>query len=246
MGERIKSPEISIIVPVHNEAGNIAPLIEAIRHAFKKRTIEIIYVDDASTDATREELKAMLAKEPSLRMLTHSIRCGQSQALRSGIMAAQSDLIATLDGDGQNPPSDLLALEKAVRAHPSTHVLAAGVRAKRQDSLSKRFGSVFARKVRLLLLRDNHPDTGCATRVFPKELYLRLPYFNHMHRFMPSLAKREGYEVIALPVNHMARQRGSSKYSNLNRFWVSIADILGMIWLRRRSPKAVKVKDSDG
>ncbi len=238
------APEISIVVPVMNESGNITPLITAILDAFNGRDIEIIYVNDASTDATAEELSALQKTTPQLRVLTHSKRSGQSAALRSGILAAKAPLIGTLDGDGQNLPEDLVRLEQDVHANRPGLVMAAGYRVNRQDGASKRYASIAARKIRRWMLRDDHPDTGCATKVFDREIYLRLPYFDHMHRFMAPLARRDGVKVLACPVGHAARTTGISKYKTLDRLMVGISDILGVMWLIRRSPKNLDVKES--
>ena len=227
-----------------NESGNIAPLITAILDAFNGRNIEIIYVNDASTDATAEELSALQKTTPQLRVLTHSKRSGQSAALRSGILAAKAPLIGTLDGDGQNLPEDLVRLEQDVHANRPGLVMAAGYRVNRQDGASKRYASIAARKIRRWMLRDDHPDTGCATKVFDREIYLRLPYFDHMHRFMAPLARRDGVKVLACPVGHAARTTGISKYKTLDRLMVGISDILGVMWLIRRSPKNLDVKES--
>jgi dolichol-phosphate mannosyltransferase len=241
-----KQPEISVIVPVMNEAGNIEPLITDIVSAFQGRQIEIIYVDDASNDATHAELVAEKAKHSCLRAITHSHRSGQSAALRTGILAARADLIATLDGDGQNLPADLLTLEIAWQSEKASFgglVMAAGVRQKRQDSLGKRIASRWAKRIRAWMLKDQHPDSGCGIKVFDRELFLRLPYFNHIHRFMPTLANREGATVLAVPVGHAARQVGVSKYRILDRLIVGISDILGVWWLIRRSPKSLKIEE---
>ena len=241
-----KTPEISIVVPVLNEEGNITPLVEAIRKAFSGRAIEIIYVNDGSTDGSGKELARLQRRLPELRVLTHSERAGQSQSLRSGILAARAPLIATLDGDGQNPPGDLPALEAAVRKSRPGLAMAAGYRARRRDGFSKRYASRFARGVRRMMLGDSHPDTGCATKVFDRELYLRLPYFNHMHRFLPPLAQREGATVLAMPVSHATRTMGESKYRTLDRLVVGVSDIFGVMWLIRRRPKQIKVTERNG
>ena len=227
-----------------NESGNITPLVRAILDAFNGRNIEIIYVNDASTDATADELSALQKTTPQLRVLTHSKRSGQSAALRSGILAAKAPLIGTLDGDGQNLPEDLVRLEQDVHANRPGLVMAAGYRVNRQDGASKRYASIAARKIRRWMLRDDHPDTGCATKVFDREIYLRLPYFDHMHRFMAPLARRDGVKVLACPVGHAARTTGISKYKTLDRLMVGISDILGVMWLIRRSPKNLDVKES--
>lgn len=226
-----------------NEAGNIAPLITDILAAFAGRNIEIVYVNDASDDATADELAAMQKTVKCLRVLTHSVRSGQSAALRSGIFAATAPLIGTLDGDGQNLPSDLVNLEQKVLENRPGLVMAAGVRVNRQDGAAKRYASIFARKIRRWILKDDHPDTGCATKVFDRELFFKLPYFDHLHRFMPPLARREGATVLAVPVGHAARIAGQSKYQTIDRLLVGISDILGVMWLIRRSPKNLKVKE---
>jgi len=241
-----KQPEISVIVPVMNEAGNIEPLITDIVSAFAGRQIEIIYVNDASNDATYAELVAEKAKHSCLRAITHSRRSGQSAALRTGILAARADLIATLDGDGQNLPADLVTLETAWQSEKANFgglVMAAGVRQNRQDSLGKRIASRWAKRIRAWMLKDQHPDSGCGIKVFDRELFLRLPYFNHIHRFMPALANREGATVLAVHVGHAARQVGVSKYRILDRLIVGISDILGVWWLIRRSPKSLKSEE---
>ncbi len=242
-------PGISIIVPVMNEAGNITPLVTDIISAFHGCNIEIIYIDDASSDNTASELKSLQQNIKCLRVLTHSLRSGQSAALRSGIIAATAPLIGTLDGDGQNLPSDLVKLAQVLNAHradsanPDGLLMAAGVRVHRQDGAAKRYASIAARKIRKWMLKDDHPDTGCATKVFDRELFLKLPYFDHLHRFMPPLARREGATVLAVPVGHAPRITGISKYRTMDRLIVGISDILGVMWLIRRSPKNLKVKE---
>lgn len=240
-------PDISVIVPVMNEAGNIKPLITAIDEAFANRSIEIIYVNDASTDSTLDELVAEKASRKHLRIINHGKRSGQSAALRTGIFAARAETIATLDGDGQNPPADLVNLENAWQSAKQHHmlVMAAGVRKKRRDNWGKRIASRWARQFRAWLLGDSHPDSGCGIKVFDRALFLRMPYFNHIHRFMPILAKREGAEVLAVPVGHAARQVGNSKYGNLDRLLVGISDIRGVMWLMRRSPKNLDIHELD-
>ena len=231
------TPEMSIVVPVLNEAGNIIPLVEAIGKTFEGRNIEIIYVDDGSTDNTAQELLTAQKQEPRLRILSHSSPAGQSAALRKGIFAATAPLIGTLDGDMQNPPDDLLVLEKAVHANRPGLVMVAGVRANRQDSASKYIASRLGYFARRLILGEVHPDTGCATKVFDREIYIRLPFFNTMHRFIVPLARRENAKVIGMPVSHAARKIGKSKYGNLDRLMAGVIDILGVIWLMHRAPK---------
>ena len=234
------TPEISIIVPVRDEAGNIAPLIAELDTAFQGRAIEVIYVNDASSDATAAELTAAQAKYPFLCVITHQYHLGQSAALRSGILGARGALIATIDGDGQNLPADLLMLEKIwhqEKKRGNIFVMIAGHRTNRHDAWGKRVASKCAKHLRLWLLGDRHPDSGCAIKIFDRALFLRLPYFDHIHRFLPILAQREGAAVLAVAVGHRPRVAGKSKYRILDRAWVGMLDIVGVWWLMRRPPK---------
>ena len=239
--------EISVLVPVMNEAGNIAPLVEEICTALAGRSFEIIYVDDASNDDSPAELAATAAAVPQLRVLRHANRAGQSAAIRSALLAAGGRLIAVLDGDGQNVPADLPNLEAALMAQcPAGSDLvgmAAGIRAKRQDSAMRLLASRAAKWMRRTLLSDTHPDSGCGIKVLHRSLFLQLPFFNHMHRFMPSLVKRHGGLVIGVDVAHRPRVRGTSKYRILDRLIVGISDIFGVIWLLRRAPRQGQVSE---
>jgi dolichol-phosphate mannosyltransferase len=228
--------DLSIVIPVKNEAGNIAPLVAEIVAALAgKADYEIVYVDDGSTDGTGAELARLRAGNHRLRVIRHAKSCGQSAAIRSGVKAARAGWIATLDGDGQNDPADLPALWQIAKAAPATPpLLIAGHRTQRQDSWSKRRASAIANAVRRRLLHDDTPDTGCGLKLFPRVLFLDLPYFDHMHRFLPALVLREGGIVRSLPVNHRPRNRGTSKYGVLDRLGVGITDLFGVMWLRRR------------
>jgi dolichol-phosphate mannosyltransferase len=228
--------DLSIVIPVRNEAGNIVPLVAEIAAALDgKAEYEIVYVDDGSTDATAAELTRQQASHPQLRVVRHAASCGQSAAIRSGVKAARAAWIATLDGDGQNDPADIPALWQIARAAPAAPpLLIAGHRARRQDSWTKRRSSRIANAVRRAMLHDDTPDTGCGLKLFPRALYLDLPFFDHQHRFLPALVLREGGIVRSLPVNHRPRERGASKYGTWDRLWVGIADLFGMMWLRRR------------
>ena len=230
--------EISILVPVMNEAGNIRPLIDEICSAFAGRQFEIIYIDDASNDATADELTAALDTVLQLRVLRHTQRAGQSAAIRSGLLQANGDLIGVLDGDGQNVPADFPALESSVIAasKDGKMVMAAGIRQRRDDSAMRLLASRGAKWVRASLLADTHPDSGCGIKILPRALFLQLPFFNHMHRFMPSLVRRHGGVVLGVPVAHRPRIAGTSKYRILDRLLVGISDVLGVIWLLRRAP----------
>jgi len=229
-----EQPEISVLVPVMNEAGNIRPLIDEICDVFRGRAFEIIYIDDASTDATATELAEMTETVPQLRVLHHQHRSGQSAALRTGLAVAGAPLIAVLDGDGQNIPADFPALEAALLDARPALGMAGGVRKNRKDSFMRRRASAFARVMRARLLGDTHPDSGCGLKIVDKAIFDRLPYFNHMHRFMPSLVRGEGGIVLAVDVGHRGRMAGVSKYGNLDRLLVGISDMLGVIWLLRR------------
>ncbi len=228
--------DLSIVIPVRNEAGNIAPLVAEIAAALDgKADYEIVYVDDGSTDATAEELTRLQASHKQLRIVRHAKSCGQSAAIRSGVKAARAAWIATLDGDGQNDPADIPALWQIARAAPpAPPLLLAGHRAHRRDSPTKRHVSKIANAVRRAMLHDDTPDTGCGLKLFPRALYLDLPFFDHQHRFLPALVLREGGVVRSLPVNHRPRERGVSKYGVFDRLWVGIADLFGVMWLRRR------------
>lgn len=230
--------ELSVVVPVHNEADNVEPLLNEITQALEGRyDYEIIYVDDGSLDATLAGLKALQTRFPRLRVLHHRVVCGQSSALLTGVRAARSPLIATLDGDGQNDPADipnlLQALEELQQDHPLAMV--AGYRKSRRDTAWRRFSSRVANTVRGSLLRDQTPDTGCGLKVFSRELFLRLPHFDHMHRFLPALVQRAGGKVISVEVRHRPRLTGVSKYGTWQRLWVGIVDLLGVMWLQRRA-----------
>jgi dolichol-phosphate mannosyltransferase len=230
--------DLSVVVPVHNETGNLQPLLEEITQALEGLCdYEVIYVDDGSTDETLAQLGALRAAYPRLRVLKHLKGCGQSTALSTGIRAAQSPAIATLDGDGQNDPADIPRLWDALKDLQREQPLAmvAGYRKSRKDTGWRRFSSKVANAVRGGLLRDNTPDTGCGLKVFSRELFLRMPYFDHMHRFLPALTQRQGGRVISVEVNHRPRLAGVSKYGTWQRLWVGIIDLFGVMWLQRRA-----------
>ena len=230
--------ELSIVIPVHNEADNLEPLVAEIEHALDRRwDYEIVYIDDGSTDDTLERLLAVAQRSSRLRVLHHRRCCGQSTALLTGVRAARAPTIGTLDGDGQNNPADIPKLYSALLAGQSSGGLAmvAGYRAKRRDTNWRRLSSKVANGVRAFLLRDQTPDTGCGLKVFPREVFLALPYFDHMHRFLPALVQRAGWNVISVEVNHRPRLAGSSKYGTWHRLWVGLVDLLGVMWLQRRA-----------
>lgn len=231
-------PQLSVVVPVFNERGNVVPLINEISSALRGRIdFEIVYVDDHSTDDTLAVLGAAKAANPELRVLHHVSQSGQSTAIRNGIKAARGSWIATLDGDGQNDPADIPKLLAMRDQSPPQIKLFAGWRVDRKDSGSKRIASKWANAIRRRLLRDDTPDTGCGIKLFEREAFLDLPYFDHMHRYLPALMQRAGWQVRSVPVNHRARGTGVSKYNNLNRALVGIADLRGVGWLIRRSKR---------
>ena len=230
--------QLSVVVPVFNERDNVVPLINEITAALRGHLdFEIIYVDDNSKDDTLAVLSSAKAVNPELRVIRHLSQSGQSTAIRNGIKAARGSWIATLDGDGQNDPADIPKLLSMRDASPAQIKLFAGWRVDRKDTGSKRLASKWANAIRSRLLRDETPDTGCGIKLFEREAFLDLPYFDHMHRYLPALMQRAGWQVRSVPVNHRARGTGVSKYNNLNRAVVGIADLRGVGWLIRRSKR---------
>jgi len=229
------APDISVVVPVFDEAGAAPALAREIAQAFRGRSYEMIFVDDASRDGTRAALAGLKGEIPQLRVLAHSANAGQSRAIRSGVLAARGAVIVTLDGDGQNDPADGPALVDALLAGPPDLALVGGERVKRQDSRAKKLASRIGNGVRKRLLRDTANDTGCGLKAFRREAFLRLPYFDHIHRYIPALMRREGYRIAFRPVGHRHRHTGRSKYTNLGRLWASLSDLAGVVWLQSRA-----------
>lgn len=227
-------PAISIVIPVYNEETNVEPLLQEITAVFFKETVpfEIIFVDDGSTDSTRARLQQLTTNNPTLKVVTHQKNYGQSIALCTGVRAASYPIVVTLDGDGQNDPNDIPYLLSFMK-EKQTVVL--GNRATRQDTLLRKISSFVGNWVRNALLKDNCPDTGCSLKIFPREAFMKLPQFNHMHRFLPILFQRAGYHTRNVSVNHRPRTQGVSKYKTMNRLWVGIYDLIGVCWLLRRS-----------
>ncbi len=237
---------LSLVVPVHNEADNIQPLVAEIRAALDGvAEYELIYVDDGSNDASVQRLTELRANFSQLRVIRHQNSYGQSTAVMSGVKAARSEWIVTLDGDGQNDPADIPKLLALLDDHarPDNLQLVGGQRRKRQDSWLKRFSSRVANAVRSRLLKDNTHDTGCGLKLFSRAAFLALPQFDHMHRFLPALILRNGGQVSYVEVNHRARVRGKSKYGVSNRLWVGIVDLLGVMWLQRRIKQPVIIEE---
>ncbi|AXA85067.1 dolichol-phosphate mannosyltransferase [Lysobacter oculi] len=230
------APQLSVVVPVYNEEDNVAPLVGEVVAALRGVIpFEIVYVDDLSKDATLERLRALKATTPELRVVRHLSNSGQSTAIRTGIKAARAPWIATLDGDGQNDPADIPGLlAQRASASPDTKLFA-GWRVNRQDSGSKRWASKWANAIRSRMLRDATPDTGCGIKLIEREAFLDLPYFDHMHRYLPALMQRAGWKTVSVPVNHRHRSSGVSKYNNLNRALVGIRDLRGVAWLITRN-----------
>ena len=228
--------QLSVVVPVFNERDNVQPLVAEIVAALRGTlAFEIVYVDDDSSDDTLAVLDALKAATPELRVLHHVTRSGQSTAVRNGVKAAHAPWIATLDGDGQNDPADIPRLLAARAAADAQVRLFAGWRVDRRDSGSKRWASKWANAIRAGMLHDDTPDTGCGIKLFERAAFLDLPYFDHMHRYLPALMQRAGWRTVSVPVHHRARASGVSKYNNLGRALVGIRDLFGVAWLIARS-----------
>ena len=239
-------PAVSVVVPVRNEAGNLAPLIDEIAAALGKGlAFEVIYVNDGSNDRTEAELTQLMTSRPWLRQIKHQVSCGQSAAVSTGVRHARANVVVTLDGDGQNNPAFIPALFNALAAGGPRVGLVAGQRVGRQATGFKKFQSRLANGVRAAVLRDGTRDTGCGLKAFHRELFLALPYFDGLHRFLPALARREGYEVAYVDVVDRPRHSGTSNYGMWDRLWIGILDLMGVWWLirrRRRVPQVLEVK----
>ncbi len=234
---------ISVVVPVFDEEGAVADLAQEIAAAFSGVDHEIIFVDDASRDTTADRLQALRSSLPQLRVLRHAANAGQSRAIRNGVLAARGEIIVTLDGDGQNDPADAPRLVARLGQGGSGLGLVGGRRARRRDSAAKRWGSWFANSLRSRMLGDGADDTGCGLKCLRRSAYLRLPYFDHMHRFIPALMLREGFQIAFEDVGHRPRITGRSKYSNLGRLYASISDLGGVLWLKGRSRQPGEVRE---
>ena len=236
---------VSVVIPVKNEAENIRPLIDGIVAAMQPYgNFDIIVVNDGSTDSSSDVVKAAMKDYENLSIIEHAASAGQSAAVHSGVLAAKSPLIATLDGDGQNPPENLPMLVAPLldeTAHPELG-LVAGQRIGRQDRFSKKLASKLANGLRGFLFQDGTRDTGCGLKAFRREAFLQLPYFNHMHRYLPALFKAYGWTVVHVDVSHAARVAGRSNYSNLQRALVGVVDLFGVMWLIRRAKRAKVTK----
>jgi len=243
MRENEAAPAVSVVVPVRNEAGNIAPLVAEIERSLAGTSFEIVYVDDGSTDATGAELASLRQSRSWLRQIRHATSCGQSAAVRSGVRHARAPIMLTLDGDGQNDPSFLPQLHSALVADPRIGLIA-GQRVGRKDTGFKKFQSRIANGVRGFVLRDGTRDTGCGLKAFRRDVFLALPYFDGLHRFLPALVRREGYDIGYVDVVDRQRRHGVSNYGLWDRLWVGILDLFGVWWLirrRKRVPDAMEV-----
>jgi len=233
----IPDVQLSVVVPVYNEEDNIEPLVSEICSALDDEfRYEILYVDDGSNDRTIEVLQEIALKLSHLRIIRHSENYGQSTAMATGVRKANAKAIVTLDGDGQNDPADIPKLFNQFQkdAVKTENILIVGLRRKRRDSWLKRISSKVANAVRSRILKDGTPDTGSGLKVFSRKIFLELPFFDHMHRFLPALFIRNGGRVISIEVNHRERERGISKYGLQNRLWVGIIDMMGVVWLQKR------------
>ena len=235
------TPVISVVIPARDEAGNIAALLTGIRRVLADFDHQVIVVDDASNDDTLGVLQRFAESMPELLVISHVRACGQSAAIRTGVLAASGSIIATLDADGQNPPENLLPVLTPLIAAPSDGDLGLvqGQRLGRKDTLSRKLASRAANWIRATLLQDGVSDSGCGLKAFRRDVYLNLPYFDHIHRFMPAMVRREGWRIEVVAVTHAERLCGHSKYSNLQRAVVGVADLLGTAWLicRRKLPQ---------
>lgn len=236
----LPAPDLSVVIPVFDEQDNIGPLVDEVTAALRGNALlpggfEIVVVDDRSRDATLQRLRALQAQVPELRVIRHLANSGQSAAIRNGVKAARAPWIATLDGDGQNDPADLPKLLAQRDASAANVRLFAGWRVDRRDSGSKRWASKWANAIRARMLRDATPDTGCGIKLFQREAFLDLPAFDHMHRYLPALMQRAGWQTVSVPVNHRHRATGASKYNNLQRALVGIRDLRGVAWLIARN-----------
>jgi dolichol-phosphate mannosyltransferase len=236
-------PAVSVIVPVRNEAGNIAPLVAEIAAALSGRRFEVIYVNDGSTDGTEAEINALRGAHPWLRQLKHAQSCGKAAALRTGMRAARGHIIVVIDGDCQNDPAYLPKLIDALEQGAPKVGLIAGQRIGRKTTGFKKFQSRIANAVRGAILRDGTRDSGCGYMAFSREVGLALPHFDGLHRFLPALVRREGKDIGYVDVVDRPRQHGVSNYGFWDRLWVGILDLAGVWWLIRRSKRVPEVSE---
>jgi dolichol-phosphate mannosyltransferase len=241
-------PAISVVVPVRNEAGNVAPLIAeiaaALQSALQGRAFEVVYVNDGSTDGTEQELLGLMAQRPWLRQIRHAKSCGQSAAIRTGVTMAQAPIIATIDGDGQNDPAFIPKMIAVLEEGAPRIGLVAGQRVGRKATGFKKLQSRIANAVRGAVLKDGTRDTGCGLKAFRRDLFLSLPYFDALHRFMPALVRREGFDIGYVDVVDRPRHSGVSNYGFFDRLWVGIIDLAGVWWLIRRKKRVAQSQET--
>lgn len=236
-----------MVVAVFNEADNVAEVCaEILRELAPVAPFEVVFVDDGSTDGTADILEGLAAKDGRVRLVRHARRCGKSQAVRTGVKAAAAPWVATLDGDGQNDPADLPEMLQKAWSAEGRPPLVAGIRVRRNDPVSRLIATRIANGFRAAVLGDRCPDTGCGVKIFHRESFLLLPCFEGMHRFLPALFARYGHPLINHPVRHRARLRGASKYTNWGRALVGVWDMMGVIWLTRRTRAPLEVTEGAG
>jgi dolichol-phosphate mannosyltransferase len=236
-------PVISVVVPVRNEAGNVAPLIAEIAAALAQHSFEIVYVNDGSSDGTEQELLRLMALHPWLRQIKHAQSCGQSSAVRTGVAAAHGDIVATIDGDGQNDPAFIPQLIAVLEEGAPRVGLVAGQRVGRKATGFKKLQSRIANAVRGAVLKDGTRDTGCGLKAFRRDMFLGLPYFDGLHRFLPALVRRDGFDIGYVDVVDRPRHSGVSNYGFFDRLWVGILDLAGVWWLIRRKKRVPQSKE---
>jgi dolichol-phosphate mannosyltransferase len=236
-------PAISVVVPVRNEAGNVAPLVAEIAAALQGRNFEIVYVDDGSQDDTGQELRGLMTERPWLRQIRHAQSCGQSAAVRTGVAMARASVVVTLDGDGQNDPAFIPALVARLEAGGPRYGLVAGQRTGRKATGFKKLQSRVANAVRSAVLKDGTRDTGCGLKVFRRDVFLALPYFDGLHRFMPALIRRDGFDIGYVDVVDRDRRHGMSNYGFWDRLWIGILDLGGVWWLIRRKKRVADAQE---
>ncbi len=245
MAQSLGAPRASVVIAVLDEAENVAAVCAEVLDAMAPAApFEVVFVDDGSTDRTPQLLAEIAARDPRVRLVRHERRCGKSQAVRTGVLAARAPWVATLDGDGQNDPADLPTMLEQAWAASGSAPLVAGVRVRRNDPVSRLIATRIANGFRSAVLGDHCPDTGCGVKVFPRDAFLLLPCFEGMHRFLPALFQRYGHPLINSPVRHRPRQAGKSKYTNWGRALVGIVDIVGVIWLTRRTKAPLRVEET--
>lgn len=233
-------PALTVLVPVFNEAGNLSPLADEIAAAMTGVPFEMVFVDDGSSDRSAEELLSLQQRHPAARVVRHRKRAGKSAALFTGFRAARGEWIQTLDGDGQNDPKDAAALWARLQASPPPAKLGlvAGVRKRRNDGAIKFLSSRIANFIRRSMLNDATPDTGCGFKLIRREVAVQLPFFDGMHRFLPALTRRTGFDIMQTPVEDRPRTAGKSKYGFFGRLGAGIVDLWGVFWLMRRGTHA--------